>query len=74
MMIKLYRELKDYGVTLHTSPAIMCGGLYFEFAKRDKVFPAHIADFETLENDPELVETILIGEMHDFLHKYFGIE
>ena len=74
MMIKLYREMKDYGVTLSTSPANMCDGLYFEFSKRDKIFPAHVADFETLENNSETVEEILISEMHDFLHRYFGIE
>ena len=74
MMVKLYRELKDYSVLMKTFPATMCNGMYFEFVKRDKVWPAHIADFGTMEKDPELVETILISELHDFLHRYFGIE
>jgi len=74
MMIKLYRELKDCSVTMKTSPAVLSDGMYFEFVKRDKTHPAHIADFETLENEPEMVETILICELHDFLHRYFGIE
>lgn len=74
MMIKLYREMKDYSVTLRTSAAVMSDGIYFEFTKRGKIHPAHVADFETLEKNPELVETILITELHDFLHRYFGIE
>lgn len=74
MMIKLYREMKDYGVSMESYPGLIHDVVNFVFIKDDVNRLVHVADFETMENDPELVETILISELHDFLHRYFGIE